>query len=753
MYKHYYKSVFTFFHCPGRVLFILLFLSSLNTSVIYAQTQTLVISPGPADGIGALIRTDFPTTPLGITYDFTSNAWTVGGDFVILRSLIYFDISVLPTNTTIISATLSLYCNLTSGYYQLQSGDNQSDLLVVTQNWDKNTVTWDNQPSTTMQNVVLLPTSTSNTQDYPNINVTVPVQNMVTNPSTNFGWMIKFITEQLYRSMVFESFANQTASRRPILTIVFCPSIPAGGNITGPTYVCPGDSGKVYTVPPIPGATGYSWTLPPGAQITAGNNMNTITVRYSISATSGNITVHGTNLCATGPPSPSLYVTVRQFTIPSITGPDSACVGQTGLIYSTEPGKTNYVWTITAGGIITGGWGTDSITVTWNTPGSQKLTVNYLDANSCVNPNPAEYHVRVNPHLIQTISGNDSLCIESGYTDYWTESGMFNYLWTTSGGGTIANGQGTDHIHVSWNIAGQQWVSVTYADSLGCTPVDSTIYNIMVYDFPDTTGNIYGPAIVCTGMNNVSYAVAPVSNVISYTWTLPPGTTITSGAGTNSIGVDFSLVATSGNITAYATNLCGDGEPSPSYFITVDLSPTADAGPDQSILYATSARLSGTVDQGSGTYAYDWEPAALLIDNTISQPETVILTTDTTFTLTITDLITGCKGSDSVRVKVAPPENVDDCIVIHNVITPNGDGMNDAWIIDCIEEYPDNKVVIYNRWGNEVNTFEKYNNTSEVWKGTNHKGNLLPDGTYYYILTIKNAGTHSGWVILRAGSE
>jgi gliding motility-associated-like protein len=143
----------------------------------------------------------------------------------------------------------------------------------------------------------------------------------------------------------------------------------------------------------------------------------------------------------------------------------------------------------------------------------------------------------------------------------------------------------------------------------------------------------------------------------------------------------------------------------------------------------------------------------MLNDSTSNQPETVILTTDTTFTLTITDLISGCKGTDSVHVKVIPQQTHDDCIVFHNVITPNGDGLNDSWIIDCIEEYPNNTVKVFNRWGNLVYSFENYNNTSIVWKGTNQKGDQLPDGTYYYLLTIKNGNKYSGWIFLRSGSE
>jgi gliding motility-associated-like protein len=90
---------------------------------------------------------------------------------------------------------------------------------------------------------------------------------------------------------------------------------------------------------------------------------------------------------------------------------------------------------------------------------------------------------------------------------------------------------------------------------------------------------------------------------------------------------------------------------------------------------------------------------------------------------------------------------------IHNVITPNGDGVNDGWVIDGIEEFPDNTIQLFNRWGDKVNAFERYNNTTQIWKGDNFKHEPLPDGTYYYIVTIKDGGTRTGWVLIRGSSR
>lgn len=77
-------------------------------------------------------------------------------------------------------------------------------------------------------------------------------------------------------------------------------------------------------------------------------------------------------------------------------------------------------------------------------------------------------------------------------------------------------------------------------------------------------------------------------------------------------------------------------------------------------------------------------------------------------------------------------------IVVHGAISPNGDNKNDALVIDgldCAENQP-NELYIYNRWGSVVFEAQNYG-TGDLWDGTWQKnGELLPDGTYFYILKI-----------------
>lgn len=77
-----------------------------------------------------------------------------------------------------------------------------------------------------------------------------------------------------------------------------------------------------------------------------------------------------------------------------------------------------------------------------------------------------------------------------------------------------------------------------------------------------------------------------------------------------------------------------------------------------------------------------------------------------------------------------------DSLKAYNAISPNGDGRNDAFRIEGLQKYPNNTLLIFNRWGNEVHNVKNYQND---WQGTwNNKD--LPDGTYFYLLRDEDTG-------------
>lgn len=86
------------------------------------------------------------------------------------------------------------------------------------------------------------------------------------------------------------------------------------------------------------------------------------------------------------------------------------------------------------------------------------------------------------------------------------------------------------------------------------------------------------------------------------------------------------------------------------------------------------------------------------------------------------------------EVDVATP-NLPACeLNIYDVITPNGDGKNDQWVIGNIRhpDYLTNEVVIVNRWGAKVWEGKNYDNETVFWSGKDLNGQTLPEGAYYY---------------------
>ena len=68
------------------------------------------------------------------------------------------------------------------------------------------------------------------------------------------------------------------------------------------------------------------------------------------------------------------------------------------------------------------------------------------------------------------------------------------------------------------------------------------------------------------------------------------------------------------------------------------------------------------------------------------------------------------------------------------VFTPNFDGINDVWKIKNIEYFPDNELIILNRWGNQVYYTQSYQND---WGGISSGGQPLNRGTYLYVLRVR----------------
>jgi gliding motility-associated-like protein len=159
--------------------------------------------------------------------------------------------------------------------------------------------------------------------------------------------------------------------------------------------------------------------------------------------------------------------------------------------------------------------------------------------------------------------------------------------------------------------------------------------------------------------------------------------------------------------------------------------------------------LSGSVVIPAGSTSVTLS-VVVFDDNIDEDNETVVVTLITTNNSSV---IIGSPSTATVTIIDQEVGGVAACLTIYNEFTPNGDGINDYFKIECVELYPNNQLEVYNRWGHKVYEKQRYNNN---WDGTANTGNVvnrsdkLPVGTYYYVFNLGD-GTKalSGWLYIQ----
>jgi len=505
--------------------------------------------------------------------------------------------------------------------------------------------------------------------------------------------------------------------------ITGCPIPLAPGTISGPATICANSGNVVFSVPPITNATGYTWTLPAGGTITSGAGTNSITASFSPTAVSGNITVTGTNSCSTGPTS-TLALTVNPLPVPTITGTNNLCANSGYITYTTETGMSGYTWTISAGGTISFGQGTNSAQVIWNTPGAQSISVNYSNTNGCMGLTPASYNVTVNgaPGAAGTITGASTVCGGAQNVAYSCSpiTNTAYYVWTLPAGATIASGNGTTNITVNFTANASSGNIAVYGNNLCGNGTVSPNFPVTVNALPAAAGTITGDANVCTGSSGHVYSVQAITGATSYTWVTTAGATVTAGQGSNSVTVSFSTSAVSGNITVTGTNSCGTGPISPNYAVTVNPVPQAPV-----------VTVNGNVLASSAATGNQWYYEGNTIPGATGQTYTVINNTGYYWCVAT---INGCSSpiSNKEWVVITGQAELQNSSI--NIFPVPNDGKFTVSITSRVAE--PYTIVIYNQLGSRI--YEQGNIL--VKNGTIEKViDLRPVASGVYTVILQNA--------------
>jgi hypothetical protein len=263
-----------------------------------------------------------------------------------------------------------------------------------------------------------------------------------------------------------------------------------------------------------------------------------------------------------------------------ITGDETVCQGQTAVTYTVPviANATSYVWTLPPGA--TGSSTTNSITIDFGLTAASGY-IRVKGVNSCGEGAISTKAITVNPlpTVAGTITGPTTVYQGQTAVTYTVPviANATSYVWTLPPGATGSST--TNSITVDFGVTAVSGnIRVKGVNSCGGGQISEQY--ITVNPLLAAAGTIYGRTKVCQGETSITYYVLQVNYATSYIWTLPDGATGTSS--TNSITVDYSMTAVSGDITVRGVNSYGEGAVS-TQAITVNQFPAAAgiiSGPD-----------------------------------------------------------------------------------------------------------------------------------------------------------------------------
>jgi gliding motility-associated-like protein len=290
----------------------------------------------------------------------------------------------------------------------------------------------------------------------------------------------------------------------------------------------------------------------------------------------------------------------------------------------------------------------------------------------------------------------------------------YTYNWTSSTGFNSSN---EDVLGLSEGVYYIQLTDVNncnVSDTFNITEPDSMVINSVIT--PTICGNPIG------SINLFVQGYSP----FSYEWT-------------NADTMSFISNLSSGNYGVIITDVYGCKD-SATYIIddlinsiAIDLySSEYNGGHNISQNNGSDGSIDMTILGGTSPYNVLWS-------NGLTDEDLYNLTAGN-YSVTVSD-INGCESYANIILTEPLP------LEMPTAITPNDDGKNDYFFVRGLEAYPDNSILIFNRWGNEVFSQDDYAND---WNGVNKSGAELPEGTYFVILKITSQNIElKGYIDIR----
>lgn len=559
-------------------------------------------------------------------------------------------------------------------------------------------------------------------------------------------------------------------------TLTVTPSVGTPSIPSGTTNRCIGAGTDTYTTNAT-NATGYTWSIsPPSAGTISNGGIVTWNPSFSGQAT---VSVNASG-CNGPSATSSTQITVNgavQNPAPPV-GTLLRCQGVGSDVYVTSSlNATSFTWSVSPvnAGTISGT--TNSESINWN-PGFSGSASVCVIANGCGISNQICTTVTVNPlPVVPTIQASGPLVFCDGNSVTLTSSSPNNNLWSPG-----------NQTGLSINVTQSGTYTVTVSDNNQCSSTSSPVTVVVNPSPPEPLITVLGDLTLCPGesvtlvsSSNANNSWSNGASTTSITLTQGGVYTVTvtdnqmcmatsdpvivqqslisgtiAGPDTVCYGDEITLTASGGN--AYSWNT-GETTPSITFDVQgnfthtvlindalgcqvlatkqVTILPLPVAGNDNASLFKNEA-VSIPVylnDAGGYTFTVLNGPQNGMVywsgDTLFYTPDFEFFGTDSLYYLYCDVLCP--EGCDTAKVVIEVKNYLP--FFVPSGISPNGDGLNDYLVIDGMEQYPDNELVILNRWGDIVYRVSPYANdwAGEPNAGLNPGGEILPDGTYFYV--------------------
>jgi len=429
--------------------------------------------------------------------------------------------------------------------------------------------------------------------------------------------------------------------------------------------------------------------------------------------------------------SDSIYINIVDTAVVAASPIDPSCAGITDgqIVVNSSGGSGTYNVDLDGTGPVSGA----SLLFTSLPAGPHSVVV--TDGNGCVSGPIAVILTDPTPLSFDTIVTSATCGLSNGIISVTNEAGGSPaYQYSFDGGTFSAIGTSTGYAPGSYDVV--------MTDQNGC--LDSTIAVVGTIGTLPNTPVLAGPYIFCEG---------DVFGPITATGTISPGTfdwyidDTTSAAIASTAGTSATFgTLPSGSHTLYVIHtLTASGCASASGSATIEYWPNDHTMSNVfTVCPGGQVQVDGTVTTGTIT----WDPSAD-ISNAFDPAAIINPSADSSVYFYTHDNSAACAYLDSILVVYDTAGCGGVLPDISNAFSPDGNGINDGWFIEGLTTNTDNHVTIFNRWGDVIHEFIGYNNADVMWMGDNQNGDLMPPGTYFYVIELTDSNvSRSGWVQL-----